>query len=433
MLNPVSLMNMEMQLYGGVGMNSAAPSFVNNYQGCSNYLNQLYSTSPSFYGYNSANSTNFGQNIAQNYTGQTSNANTGTIFQGLNTSEANSLIKSYAKNLEYSQKLIPAIGSGAAFGALMMNPRIIAHPFNYLTTAFKGDTVDMFKGIKKNGALQDLWKKNHFIMEEAYAQMNRTEARHKSKLGLFRARYSDNDYNKLKGLMDKALKSGNIDEVAEATEKLRNAYTNNGYLPRFWNWITGKKPATVDMKLAETAKINDAVKTLKGYNTMTFKKAFQRSGGKFGLAFGAIELLLNFGKIQSAFEKDSKTGWKQLGQSTTKAVANTVGWALGETAAIWAGAKWGATIGTAFGPGVGTAVGAVIGMVGGSIGMWLFGKAARAAVGDDVANEIDAQKLAQTSEGQATIVQDLLKRAKDGEKFDPTTQQAIYKLGTLYA
>ena len=203
-INPMSLMNMEMMLYGGVGYNHAVPSFSNGYtlqtQAFNNpYINPQYNYNPSFWG-----NTNFRQNIPQGYAEQTSNANNDTIFQGLNTSEANALVKTYAKNLEYSQKLLPAIGSGAAFGALMMNPRILAHPCNYITTAFKGDTIDMFKGAKSGGAVKDLWSKNHFIMEEAYAQMNRAEARHKSKLGLFRARYSDAEYNKLKGIMDKA-------------------------------------------------------------------------------------------------------------------------------------------------------------------------------------------------------------------------------------
>ena len=48
MVAPInSLMNMEMQLYGGLGSNSAAPSYFNGYRAQSN--NAIYS--PSFYGY----------------------------------------------------------------------------------------------------------------------------------------------------------------------------------------------------------------------------------------------------------------------------------------------------------------------------------------------------------------------------------------------
>ena len=459
MVSPIqSLANMEMALYGGYGLSSNAPSYLNGYACNSNYLNQAYY--PSFYGANNYSnpydySTSFGQNIPQGYAqqaqAQTQHADQTTIFQGLKTNEANALVKTYAKGLEYNPKLFSAVASGAGFGALMMNPRILAHPINYLTTTFDSGSVvhNLFKDTKKAGsALNIAWKENNVIMEELYAQVHRAESRLKSKMGAFRKSYSKSEFDQLMKLAEDALKpdaSGKIDikKAAKVAEQLREVNSmNNGWLAHPIDNFN-KKAQTAASKLTEvlddTSKVGksvcDKANSLFNFRNsqMTFKKAFERSGGKLGLAFGAITLLMNVGKIKSAFEKDKKTGWKQLGQSTTKAVAETAGWALGETAAIWAGAKWGATIGTAFGPGVGTAIGAVIGMIGGSIGMWAFGKVAKALVGDDVANDIDAQKLAQTNEGQTQIVKDVLQRAEKGEKMDAMTQQAIRRLGTLYA
>ncbi len=460
MVAPInSLMNMEMKLYGGLGTGVNAPSYLNGYAGASNYLNQAYY--PSFYGANNNYSypynynTGFGQNIPQGYAQQTQaqaqSAEQATIFQGLKTSEANALVKTYAKGLEYNPKLFSAVASGAGFGALMMNPRILAHPYNYLSTTLNSKSVvnSLFKDVKQAGSvLNTAWKENNVIMEELYAQMHRAESRSKWKLGAFRKRYSQAEFGRLVKLAEEALKpdaSGKIDvkKVAKIAEQLREVNSmNNGWLVHPIDNFN-KKAQTVTSKLTDvlddTSKVGKSVcdkadNLLKFRNSqMSFKKAFERSGGKLGLAFGAVCLLMSIPKIQSAFGKDKKTGWKQLGQSTTKAVAETAGWALGETAAIWAGAKWGATLGTAVGPGVGTAIGAVIGMIGGAIGCWAFGKTAKALVGDDVANEIDAQNLAQTNQGQEEILKDVLQRAEKGEEMDAMTQQAIRRLGTLYA
>jgi hypothetical protein len=465
MISPISsLANMEWALYGGYGMNSSAPSYLNGYAGTSNYLNQAYY--PSFYGannyYNNYSdtsayqyATNFGQNIPQYYTSQAQNqaqaTEQSTIFQGLKTSEAEALVKTYAKGLEYNPKLLSAVGSGAAFGALMMNPRILAHPINFTTTTFSKNSVvnNLFKDVKKAGsALNVAWKENNLIMEELYAQVHRAESRSKWKLGAIRKQYTQSEFDQLIKLAEDALKPGadgkiDIKKAAKITEQLREVNSmSNGWLrhpiDNFNNkaeTVTSKLAEIVDKKSKSGSSVrNNAARLLKYRNSKnTFRTAFQRSGGKLGLAFGLISLLMSAEKIKSAFNKDKKTGWKQLGQSTTKAVAETAGWALGETAAVWAGAKWGATIGTAFGPGVGTAIGAVIGMIGGSIGCWAFGKIAKRLVGDDVANDIDAEKLAQTNEGQQQILQDVLQRAEKGEKMDAMTQQAIRRLGSLYA
>ena len=246
--------------------------------------------------------------------------------------------------------------------------------------------------------------------------------------------------------LENAKKTGNIDEVAKATEKLRYAYCRNGKVFKAADWIRTKifrmesKLQNPLEMLKNTAEIDKNAATLLGRDKMTFGKAFEKAGGKLGLAFGAIEILMNMGKIQTAFEKDKEDqalgkkdknlGWKQLGQTTVKAAANAGGWMLGETAAIWAWSKVGATIGTAVGPGVGTLIGAVVGFVGGSLTMWLAGKATKKLVGEDVANKIEAEKLAQTSEGQTELLKSALEAAQKGQPMDTATQAALQKAVT---
>lgn len=433
-----SLMNMEMQLYGGLGSNSAAPSYFNGYRAQSN--NAIYS--PSFYGYGN-NGTIFGQNIPQQYKTETSNSSVpaGTPFKGLTDEQVNALTDYYAKNLDPSESFASAAIMGTAFGTIMANPRTLVHPWNSLTSF--GDVKEMFKGVKENGsAMNKLWKENNVVMEEAYSQMQRAKARSKWKIGAFRKRYTKDEYNQLKKIMQEALDSKDINKIAESTESLRHAYSSNGFIPGLFDKICGKKSSTVASRLADTATITNNAKTLMGYNKMTLGNAFKKAGGKVGLVFGLLEIAMNISKIQAGYAKDeenaklgikSNNGGKQLAQTSVKAVCNTVGWAAGETLAIWGFAKAGAAIGTALGPGIGTIAGAAIGFLGGSIGMWLGGKLGKGLMGNDVSNKIEAEKLAQSSEGQVQLLQHALEQAQSGAKMDLRTQQALQSAITQLA
>ena len=191
MVLPISqLQNMEMQLYGGFGTNVNAPSYLNNY--CTGYNFSM----PAFNGYNYANSSSFGQTIPSNYAVSTQQpaqvlqqTAQNSVFQGLTKAEREAIVDYYAKNLEPSQSLMNAATLGALGTVIMTNPRIIAHPINYFTTTFGKESVvkNMFKGVKESGnPLNELWKNNSMIMEEAYSQMHRAEARSKWKIGAFR-------------------------------------------------------------------------------------------------------------------------------------------------------------------------------------------------------------------------------------------------------
>lgn len=119
-------------------------------------------------------------------------------------------------------------------------------------------------------------------------------------------------------------------------------------------------------------------------------KGFIKGGGA---VTAAVEFAFEVPDIVKTFrECGSGAGWKQVGKSATVAVASGVGYWAG----AWAGAKIGAAVGSCCGP-IGTVVGSVIGVACGLIGSWLFGKAAKAAVGKSELEkqaEKDAQQTA---------------------------------------
>ena len=460
MLNSINnLANMEMMLYGGLATNSKAPSYFNGYRGVNNYIQNQYNPLAQGTNWNYYNNYNTNPVFSPS-----SNNSTSQNFTSGNPANNNIDIKSsmdklgeyYRKNeISPSQSFTSAVVAGGVSCAIMQNPRILAHPKNYFSTTFSknSDVKNMFKAVKENGStLNKTWKNNSYIMEEAYSQMHRAEARSKSKLGLFRKQYTADEYNKLKNIMQTALKTGDADKIAEATETLRTAYCRNGKVFQAWNWVTNlfrrdKKelinPISMIKSEAGKNEIKNKLEIPKMFkdNKITLKNAFKKTGGKIGILFGLTEIFLNWNKVTLAKEKDAENakngiqtnhGKTQTKQTIIKAIGNSVGWAAGETLGVWAFAKLGAKIGTAIGPGIGTAIGAVIGYVGGSLGMWLAGKATRAALKDDIADEIKVDNLKNTPEGQTELLSYTLKDIQAGKEVPIDTQQAVLNIYSLY-
>jgi len=456
MISPISsLANMEMALYGGLGMNATAPSYLNSYRGSFN--DSIFNKTPYSYGnygfYGNSYNPTFGQQVTNSYKTETQQTNLPT--KGLTEKEQEALINYYAKGLTPSESLLACASTNALFSATM-HPRLLAHPINTISTLNKVDK--MFRPIKDtNSALNKLWtnKETNNLVREAYFQMHKAAARCEKKLGWFRRSYRTNPENlkAIEGLMKEmevALSHGNESKIREITAKLQHSYVNDGWINRGWNgvknFITGgdSKVATVTEKLHDSKGIAEKVNKLQK-TTLTFKDALKQGGGvKGGGFFMGIEFLMAIfdGRFTKAFAKDkeneakgikSNLGWTQVGQTAVKAAGNAVGWALGEAAGIWAFTKAGAAIGTAFGPGVGTIIGGIVGFVGGGIGMWLAGKATKALVGDDVVNKIDAENLAKTTEGQTQLLQYTIEQAQSGKKVPPEVQQAATKLIYQYA
>lgn len=425
MIQAVSpLQNLEMALYGALPPNAAAPSYLNNYMGGINNYDTMAYQNPYAYAYDPAAYQNVNpQNVQAGYSASDMIAQNQTT---VSNSDINTLSKYYEESLSPSEGFAGAALGGASF-AIMNNPRLLAHPINSVIGL--KDVKEMFKDVKVDGSnLNKLWKENNAVMREAYFQMHKASSRHNSKLGLFRAKYHDKGYERLKAIMERALQSGDIQQVAEANVKLKEAYKGrNGFVLRNFNKLKSAFGFKADpVNVTEVA--SKAVEAGKNKSFLGFLK--HGGGVKGGLLFAGLELLMGVGKIQTAFSKDSETGYKQLGQTAVKGVGSAVGWAAGEALGAWGMAALGAKIGTAFGPGIGTAIGGLVGLVGGSIGCWLAGKATKALVGQDVADKVESKKLTKTPEGQAQLLNFVIQKAQAGEKIPDNVMLAAQNVAS---
>lgn len=448
MVSPInSLTNMEYMLYGGAsGVNPNCPSFSNGYMANRNSWNDQAS-----FGYNNQSIWNnqYGQNYGLGNVGGASatTSNTQQASQtgfGASARDMDTLGKYYLKGMEPSESLFGAAGGGAAF-ALVNNMRFIAHPFASLSSL--GTVEKMFAAVKdEKSELGKLWRNPDVngLVRDAYHKMHKLEGASKWRFApLFKKRLDKTTYDALKKEMEIALKSGNIQQIAKATEKIRVATgAKTGLMPELWAKIRGKKVKTIAERipcssdLTEIARKKVADSTSKSLSHKILQ-GFKSQGIKGGAFFAAMEFLMDFGKIRSAFsdealKKDPNSGIKQLGQTSVKAAGSIIGWTVGEAVGAAAGAKIGAAVGTAFCPGLGTAIGAVAGLVGGSIGTWAMGKLTKKLVGEDVGSKVEVEKMKKTAEGQAQLLQLTAQQAQDDKKLDPKVAQALQNVISSY-
>lgn len=441
MVSPInSLANMEYMLYGGAsGVNPNCPSFSNGYM--ANNTSWNYQTP---FGYN--NQSIWNNQYDQNYgLGNVGGASTTSDAQqasqtgfGASSRDIDTLGKYYLKGMEPSESLLGAAGGGAAF-ALVNNTRFIAHPFASLSSL--GAVEKMFAGVKdKKSDLGKLWNnpETNAVVRDAYHKMHKLEGASKWRFApLFKKRLDKTTYDALKKEMETALKSGKKEQIAKVTEKIRVATSSKtGVIPQAWRSLIGKTNPDIAKMTTDTA-VKSAVdkklaeKAVTGYGE-AIKKGFKSQGIKGGGFFAAMEFLMDFGKIRTAFSKDSSTGVKQLGQTSVKAAGSIIGWTVGEAVGAAAGAKIGAAVGTAFCPGLGTAIGAVAGLVGGSIGTWAMGKLTKKLVGEDVGSKVEVEKMKKTAQGQAQLLQLTTQQAQDDKKLDPKVAQALQNVISSY-
>ncbi|MCQ2739481.1 MAG: hypothetical protein MJ237_04555 [bacterium] len=426
MVNPVqSLTNMEHALYGNqMGFYGNAPSALNNYQMPVDNT-YYYQQSPLPYDYYQQSYSP----TAQGYpTTQNSSQNSDTGFQG-SKADWDKIGDYYLKQLSPSEGLTGAAVGGVSF-AIMNNPRLVVHPFNSITSL--KTTMEMFKCIKTNPELAKMWAnpESNEILREAFFRMNKVDARTKSKIGMFRKRYTEAEYNTLKEIMEKALNSGNKEQIIDATVKLKAAYTNNGWFFRGWDkvksFFTGEIKDFNPLKGKENAKkLSEFTEEVKAMGTGSFKNILKRGGLGNAAVFVLIEFIAGAKNIKTAFSKDSNTGWTQVGQTAVKGAGSAAGWAVGEAAGIWASTKLMASLGTAIAPGWGTIIGGALGMIGASIGMWLTGKATKWLVGEDVGAKVEIDNLKNTADGQAKLLQLTIDAAQKDKKLDKNTAIAM--------
>jgi len=442
-----ALSNMEYRLYGNTPCfgNSAVPSMMNGYCAQISPYTSAYPYGMYNNGYPSIYDSYLQNAYQQGNQGQGRTQNTPTA----NQSDVDKVANFYNEKSQDSQSLLGAVAGGAVFVGATSNPRLIAHPINSIMSL--KNTGAMFADIKSSSetALKALWNnpETNEVVRKAYSAMHKVESRNFWKIGAFRKRWSTDDYNNLKGIMDQALRDikGKSPEKAkeilsEATAKLEQAYVNDGWLGgRVGNLIDkirvhfgGKaKSRTVTDALGNKEAIKTAAEQLvKTNGEIGYIDALKRGGGiKNGLFFMGIEVLMGLGNIKEAFSKDNSTGMKQIGQTLVKGAGSAAGWALGEAAGVWASAKICAAIGTAVAPGVGTVVGGLLGVIGGSIGCWLTGKLTHALVGQDVGEKVKLEKMKQTPEGQVQLLQLTMQQ----KNIPADVQQSMQNIAMQYS
>lgn len=420
MVAPISaLANMEMALYGGMGMNASAPSYLNGYRGGLAAADSMmsYPMFPNYGNMSGYSNPAAAQTSAESAAGG-QNPSVSTSQQ--NKAELNTLVNYYKKNSILEEGFAGALTGGLTFTA-MENPQTLAHPFNAVKAA--GETEKTFKGIfEAVPSAKELWKTENTLMRDAYSQLYRVNRNAKSKWAVskwFIKPMEESERASLEKIMTDALKSGDKKQIEIATEQLRAASKCNGRIPNAFNWIkskfTGKEAVSkTPTQLAKEALSNGTVEKAITEKGLTFAKHALKEGKGWFL----FDMILNSGKIFTAFTAENggfESGMKQTGQSAFKAAGNALGWVAGKAAGGWAAAKLGAMIGSAF-PGVGTTVGAVVGFIGGSVGMWAMGKLTNWIAGVDEATNLEAKSLTKTPEGQAQLISMVAQKIQAGEK-----------------
>ena len=225
---------------------------------------------------------------------------------------------------------------------------------------------------------QQLFNKAPLTMKEAQEEMAKANRRYQralkkaTKKGLKATNTLTSDYNAMKNMMNEALNSGNADEVAQASARLRAA---NKAKYRF----NSKGSVTRKLRIANSADVS-SVKAIKGNGFM------KHLGGGFGAIMGLVgaglTVVTDFSKIKEANQYGGKEARnKQIAQTASKAGTTLLAYTVGDTlarkgitkliskcagklaakiAAKGAGKAIGMAIGS-FVPGLGTIAGLLIG------------------------------------------------------------------------
>ena len=310
------------------GINFALP---NNYD--KPWLRQ---TSPWLNGSYKSNFTNWSG--WSNWSGAQTTSSSNSPEQAKKTEPVLNLTNKEVKTLKKEQKAILDKGSREMHGSLgtslaMGSVFCIGTVKNCAQVKKNSDITKMFfeyNNVAKKAKYETLWKDAPIAMSDAQKQMSKANRKYiaefnrLSKKGLSTAALDD-DYLKLIIRMEEALKTGDAQKVAEATERIRSA---NSVSYKKLRKINKKKRYTVTKEtLARKANISN-VKAVKG------NKLISHAGGKLGvgmgLASGLFMLGADYSKIKEAYEIDAETGNKQLGQSCTKAAGMMVGYTAGD-------------------------------------------------------------------------------------------------------
>lgn len=191
-----------------------------------------------------------------------------------------------------------------------------------------------------------------------------------------------------------------------------------------------KKSVPVAAERGFLGKMLDKLPGYKGLRSSGFGQVMgsaKTGAGWMMVMDGVIEI---FSQVVPAFKEGGfSSGMKQIGKSTAKVAAGTVGWVAGDAL----GRGIGAAIGTAIFPGVGTVVGSFIGgFLGGMTGCAIAGKGAKAIFGKNETEKIQEQKteaIVQQIEAdpntKLALAQQTLEQANAVLAQDPENKDAL--------
>lgn len=227
-----------------------------------------------------------------------------------------------------------------------------------------------------------------------------------------------------------------INDVANP-KNVAGAVKEPGFFGKIFNVI--KKPfALIKKPFAAGAKALGNVpfgKTTLGQTTLG--KLCKKSNAGFIAAIDGV--METFTQVVPAFKNGGfKEGMKQLGKSTTKVVASTLGFVAGEAG----GKAIGAAIGTAICPGIGTFIGGALGgFIGGMFGSSVAGGIAKKVTGKSYSEKAAegekqqmAQQVAQDSNSMQMLRSETLQRLnakqQSGEALTTEEQELLQCLQT---
>lgn len=326
------------------------------------------------------------------------------------------------------------------FGTLVNNYRTNVREARDLSKALKGE--NLFQSVGNRMKYDQLLKLESSIPSNLSTSFDKAEyfrlksenpAKANEYLEKFKQSRTDakkcyeEAKNKIKSIKER-VKSGNLKgtalkkEIGELEGLIEKGNKNLETLVKSGKIKSGSKLAQMWAKtkagLSKATGMNAASKALaKGAKSSskavsTTCKGISKGAKSFvkggGALTAAVEFAFEVPEIVETFRScGSGAGWKQVGKSATVAVASGVGYAAG----AWAGGKAGAAVGTCIGGPIGTVIGGAIGVACGLIGSWLFGKAARKAVGKSELEkqaEKDAQQTAIEAYNNPEIMEELV-------------------------
>lgn len=164
-----------------------------------------------------------------------------------------------------------------------------------------------------------LYKDAPTVMLEAQEELAKVHRDYQKQLKRYKANGSSTteltkSYKDIVTKMEKALKTGNPDEVAKVTHKIKETKGT-------WQRIKCTFRATAP-RIEDRAKKMRIVKTT-DVKAKTGNSFLKNAGGKTGFgmagAMAGLSLACDYSKIKAGFEKDFETGMTQLGQSALTA------------------------------------------------------------------------------------------------------------------